>query len=105
MRTDYVNFVFGTITKRAYQHLIARVKAEVHPNAQVIAHGYGHAIPDGRAVKILFFRFAGPWLRPSLTAKGYVIAEERREIIRQLVNRFNQSELHLEKQRISHGRA
>lgn len=93
LRSEYVEFVFGTVTRAAYAHMINRVRTEVAPDVQIIAHGYGHAIPDGTAVVNLplGFRFGGPWLRPALTAKNYTVADERRSIIRQLVDRFNRT--------------
>jgi len=90
-RTPYVDYVFGTAIRATYEHLIRRVRTEVAADAQIVSHGYGWAIPDGRAVINLpwGYRFVGPWLRPALTKKNYVEANERREIIRTLVNRFN----------------
>ena len=93
LRTEYVELVLGTVARAAYQHLIKRIRTEVAVDAQIIAHGYGHAIPNGKAVLNfpLGFRYFGPWLRPALTAKNYMVADERRAIIRQLVDRFNQT--------------
>jgi lysophospholipase L1-like esterase len=54
----------------------------------IIIHGYDWAVPDGRG-----FRggkpFPGPWLRPSLEAKGYSDDKSRRALVTELIDEFN----------------
>ena len=88
IREDYAEFLIDDYFARAYQSIIGDLRS-VSPQLHVIIHGYGHPIPDGRGVSALGFDFAGPWLRPHLTAKGYTDANERRGIIQQLIDRFN----------------
>jgi hypothetical protein len=92
LRTDYVEYVLGTVVRTAYLELIHRV-SEASASAHIITHGYGHPVPDGRGVINLpwGWTFIGPWLRPAFTKKNYVEASERSRIMEQLVDRFNQS--------------
>ena len=41
-------------------------------------------------IRILGFSFAGPWLRPALTAKGYTNKSEREQIICDLLDQLNE---------------
>jgi hypothetical protein len=93
LRSTYVDYIFGTVVKSTYTHLIRRVLDEAGSDVHIITHGYGWAIPDGRAVINLpwGWHFVGPWLRPALTKKNYIEATIRRELIRRLVDRFNQT--------------
>jgi hypothetical protein len=47
-----------------------------HQKRPVLLHGYGNPVPDGRGFKILA-TFAGPWMKPVFTRKGYVSADEQ----------------------------
>lgn len=90
LRQPYTDFVISDYFKKALQHIMDRVW-QVNNNAHILLHGYGHGIPDGRGViRIFGFSFVGPWLRPALTAKGYVEVEEREQITRQLIDLFNE---------------
>mgnify|MGYP003576467195 CR=1 FL=1 len=91
LRTAYVDHVFGVVVKATYMHLARRVRAEVGHPVHIITHGYGWAIPDGRAVINLpwGWKFIGPWLRPALTKKNYVERQQQRALVKELVNRFN----------------
>jgi len=91
IRTGHADHVLGTVVREAYGHLVRRVLAEVGRDSHVISHGYGDPIPDGRAVINLpgGWHFMGPWLRPALTKKNYLGDRERRDIVRDLVARFN----------------
>ncbi len=91
IRTQYADYVFGTVIRDAYRNLIDRVRSEVGPDVHIISHGYANPIPDGRAVINIpwGWHFFGPWLRPALTKKNYVDDQERRGIMRDLVSRFN----------------
>lgn len=88
LREEYVEYIFSTVVKGAYRHLIERV-GQVSPSLPIITHGYAVPIPDGRSVRIVGIRFAGPWLRPAFTRKNIVEAGTAREVMRTLVTRFN----------------
>jgi hypothetical protein len=55
----------------------------------VIVHGYGYPVPDGRGYLGGGWVLPGPWLRPSLLRKGYDDLEQGRQIMRVLIDRFN----------------
>lgn len=88
LREDYVEYAFSTVAKRAYTDLIQAVTS-AKPDIQIISHGYGYAIPDGRPYRRVGLRFAGPWLRPTLTRKNIIEAQESRNLIRSLIDTFN----------------
>jgi len=88
LREDYVKYIFSTVARKAYTDLIRFVTA-AKSDIQIISHGYGYATPDGRSVRIVGVRFAGPWLRPTLTGKNIVEARESRNVISTLIDRFN----------------
>jgi len=88
LREQYVDYVFGQVVPKAYTDLIAAVR-QAKPDIGIVFHGYGYPVPDGRSVKILGFRFSGPWLRPALTKKNYIEASEAKQIMVDLVDRFN----------------
>lgn len=92
LRMAYVNYVFGTVVKDQYRYMINQVKA-VKPDIHIVIHGYGYAIPDGRAVlNFPFgFRFLGPWLKPSLVAKGFTALTDGKTFVRTLVDMFNKT--------------
>jgi hypothetical protein len=88
LREDYVQYVFSTVAKRTYKDLI-KVVTEAKSDIHIISHGYGYATPDGRSVRIVGVRFAGPWLRPTLVRKNIIEAREGRDLMRSLIDRFN----------------
>jgi len=90
-RTAYADDVILNGFRETYVRMIERVHDEVSPDLHIIAHGYGNAIPDGRAVINLpfGFRFGGPWLRPTLTRKNIVDAVEQRTMVTNVVSRIN----------------
>lgn len=86
---DYTKFMLKEYFLQVFQY-IAREIWQKDANIQIILHGYGYPIPDGRAVvRILGFSFVGPWLRPALVAKGYEQRAEQKQIMRQLIDDFN----------------
>jgi hypothetical protein len=89
LRADYIEYLYAQVAKGAYRELI-RLATEAKPDIQIIAHGYAEPVPDGRPVRVIGIRFAGPWLRPALTKKNVVKADEARDVMRQLIARFNQ---------------
>jgi len=90
LRESYAATMIGDYYAGAFRH-IARQIWSVEPEAQLLLHGYGHVVADGRAVlRFPFgFQFIGPWLRPALTAKGYDQRSLQDPILRTLIDRFN----------------
>lgn len=60
------------------------------PATRVLMHGYGHAIPSGRGVGVLGISFVGPWLLPALLQKGVRDGGQRRQVVRNLIDQYNE---------------
>ncbi len=89
LREDYTRYVIFSVFKKAYEHFMTEVW-KIDDDMKIISHGYGHAIPDGRAVINLFdLRFIGPWLRPTLAGKNIINKDEAEGVIRKLIDLFN----------------
>lgn len=89
LRREFAKYVFSTVARKAYENILNRVW-QIDKNIHIIAHGYGYAVPDGRAVfSFLGFNFAGPWLRPSFARKNITGTAEAEKIIAELVDLFN----------------
>jgi len=90
VREDVVNCVFKTGTRKTYKDMIDLVRAE-QPGIKIFLHGYGYAVPNGRAViKIMpGWQHIGPWLRPAFTAKRILKMTEMRRILNSLIDVFN----------------
>ena len=56
----------------------------------IITHGYDYAIPDGRGFAGGWWFLPGPWLKPGFSKKGFEDDVEMREIVRQMIDRFNE---------------
>lgn len=85
------------VFRQAYLDMFALVRWKARqlglPDLPIVVHGYDYAIPDGRGWAGGLGPLPGPWLDPSLTRKGYDRAADavvRREIIRQLIDVFNE---------------
>lgn len=87
LRNAHVNFLFQEALPRAFEQVFKETWA-VDPSVQIIGHGYGYAIPDGRGVGVFGFNFTGPWLRPALTKKRILDMATQQKIITTLINRF-----------------
>ncbi len=65
----------------AYEDLI-QIRDAQSPDTAIFLHAYDHAIPDGRGICGI-----GPWLQPSLKARG-VPEALRRDVVKALLSRF-----------------
>jgi lysophospholipase L1-like esterase len=89
LRREFARYIFSTVARRAYENIFTRVW-NLDTNIHIISHGYGYAIPDGRAVfNFLGFNFVGPWLRPSFARKNITKTADAEGIIVELVDLFN----------------
>jgi hypothetical protein len=83
------DFMLKNYFRNAFEEIIHSIW-NIDSSINIITHGYGYAVPDGRAVvRFLGLSFVGPWLRPALTAKGYDQKNEREKIIWELIDIFN----------------
>lgn len=95
LRADYLRFLIDTHLFEAFGCFIDRVANAMDPGnaVTVVAHGYGHVVPDGRCVGPEFgkrlTRHVGPWLRPAFERKGYDLSEST-PIMVQIIDRFNE---------------
>lgn len=71
----------------------------VAAHVPAFVHSYAHALPSGIPA---VYKFAGPWLRPQLLAKGYNAEAEGRSIVAQMIDVLSDRLAHLAQQ--SHGK-
>lgn len=90
------SIVTGVIDERvadAYLHIIARVTAicdrMLGIKVPILIHGYGHVVPDGDGVLGGWGPLPGPWLRPGFIEKGFDNLAANTELMKKLMNRFN----------------
>lgn len=75
-----------TELRLAYSRLIGALGSL----APIIIHGYDYLIASGERVKYDGFRVSGPWILPSMEARNIVDPFFQQEIIRALIDGFNQ---------------
>ncbi len=89
LREDVLADEIDRYVPTAFAALIERVRA-VNPTLPIFLHGYDYPTPDGRPViELLGWSFIGPWLKPALTAKRHTRLAVGRQLLRQLIDRFN----------------
>lgn len=86
-RAEHAAYVIDTVLRGAYERLIERVRA-ASPGTVVVTHGYARALPSGKGARIIV-TFAGPWLRPALSARAIIPDTEGRGIVAWMIDRFN----------------
>ncbi|MCH7497888.1 MAG: trypsin-like peptidase domain-containing protein [Candidatus Marinimicrobia bacterium] len=90
LRQPFTDFVLKTYFLKAYEKIIDSIW-KIDRKIEIITHGYGYGLPNGLgAIRILGHAFVGPWLRPALSAKGYFLKQERRAIVREVMDGFNE---------------
>lgn len=55
----------------------------------ILIHGYDHPVPDGRGFLGGWGPLPGPWMAPGFRQKGYQNMDERKDIAKKLIDRFN----------------
>jgi lysophospholipase L1-like esterase len=55
----------------------------------IVFHGYDYPVADGRGYLGGWSLLPGPWLEPGFRQKGYTDTQERLELLRELMDRFN----------------
>jgi hypothetical protein len=73
--------ILSAITRLCEQRLGRRIP--------VLVHGYDYAVPDGRGFLGGWWFLPGPWLEPGFREKGYEEIKVRAEIVKKLIDRFN----------------
>ncbi|KJV05168.1 hypothetical protein VZ94_20215 [Methylocucumis oryzae] len=87
-REEFADEMINGVFRRYFEGLIAAV-AQRSPNTHIVTHGYGHTLPTGEGVDILFFTFAGPWLRPALVQKAILDETQQRNIVFRIIDLYN----------------
>lgn len=92
LRPEAVDEPFNVTIPSGFDHVIQEVR-KAKPGIPVFIHGYGHTEHTGKAVINIpgGWRFVGPWLRPALTKKRWLAKATQKQIIRDLINRLNES--------------
>lgn len=80
IRLAYIT-ILSAVTRVCEQRLSRRIP--------ILLHGYDYPVPDGRGFLGGWWLLPGPWLAPGFRAKGYRDMETRKEIARELIDRFN----------------
>ncbi|MDP2075153.1 SGNH/GDSL hydrolase family protein [Hydrogenophaga sp.] len=88
LRESIAEEMINVVFKDYLVHLIKVVKSAC-PTTKIVMHGYGHALPSGKATKILFIPVAGPWLLPGLQKKAISQAVGEKLIV-DLIDRYNE---------------
>lgn len=89
LREEFVNDMINRVFRKYLQDLIDKVAA-VSDETHIVTHGYGHTTPTGEGVDVLFFTFAGPWLKPALAKKGIFDYGEQRTAAFTLIDNYNE---------------
>jgi lysophospholipase L1-like esterase len=55
----------------------------------IIVHGYDYPVPDGRGFLGGWWFLPGPWLEPGFREKGFEQLQDRIDLVRKLIDRFN----------------
>jgi hypothetical protein len=87
---EHLNPVVWNIKLTEFRLAYSRLIGALGSLAPIIIHGYDYLIPSGERVKYDGFRVAGPFIRPSMEARGIVDPVFQREIIVALIDGFNE---------------
>ena len=60
-----------------------------HQDIPILVHGYDYPVPDGRGFLGGWGFLPGPWLEPGFRDKGYIALAQRKQIAKELIDRFN----------------
>lgn len=88
-REEFAEQMINEVFRQYFEGLIATVALR-SPDTHIVTHGYGHTIPTGKGVDVLFFTFAGPWLRPALAQKAVLDVNEQKEIVFKIIDLYNE---------------
>lgn len=89
LRNEYVDYMINNVFKKCCEDLISKITG-VSPHTHIIMHGYGYTAPTGKAVSLLGFKFAGPWLRPALTEKRILERDAQARTVKVMIDSYNE---------------
>jgi hypothetical protein len=91
------SIVEGSIDERAktaYITIISKVTSvcqqRIGQSLPIIIHGYDYPVPDGRGILGGWWFLPGPWLEPGFREKGFSQLQERINLAKELIDRFNE---------------
>lgn len=87
-RQEFAVQMINVIFRRYLEGLIEAVALRSR-DTHIVTHGYGRTIPTGKGVNLLFFTFAGPWLRPALVQKAILDGAEQQSIVFKIIDLYN----------------
>jgi lysophospholipase L1-like esterase len=90
---DIVRGVIDVRLREAYASIISGLttiaKSFLGRPIPIIMRGYDYPVPDGRGFLGGLFQLPGPWLQPGFRRKGHEDLGKNKELIAQLIDRFN----------------
>jgi lysophospholipase L1-like esterase len=93
LNEDIVRGIIDVRLEAAYARIIsgltAIAKSFLGRTIPIITHGYDYPIPDGRGFLGGVWLLPGPWLKPGFQKKGYADLEKNKQLLMQLIDRFN----------------
>jgi len=93
LNEDVVHGIIDVRLRAAYARIISGLttisESFLNRPIQIITHGYDYPVPDGRGFLGGFWLLPGPWLKPGFQKKGYDNLEKNKEVLVQLIDRFN----------------
>ncbi|ABW32793.1 GDSL-type esterase/lipase family protein [Acaryochloris marina] len=88
LRDSYVDYILEEVFREIFETFISEI-LDIDDNIQILLHGYGYAIPDGKpVVGDENFGFIGPWMAPTFARKR-IDFEDGQKIIIKLIDKFN----------------
>lgn len=89
LRPGVVRYIFDHVIHDAYVRVLETAFAAADEYGtgplDILGHGYDYPFADGRAA----FLFFGPWLKPALVRRGYDDPDERRALVKDLIDEMN----------------
>jgi lysophospholipase L1-like esterase len=80
VRTAYITML-STVTELC--------KSKLGRALPILIHGYDFPVPDGRGFLGGWWFLPGPWLEPGFREKGYENLQRRKDLAREMIERFN----------------
>ncbi len=65
---------------------------QIDDSIDILMDGYDYPVPNGKS----YFGVSGPWLLPTFGAKAITERKEQEEILKQLIDGFNEAQIELE---------
>lgn len=91
------SIVEGAINERAkmaYITIISKITSvcqqRIGQSLPIMIHGYDYPVPDGRGFLGGWWLLPGPWLEPGFREKGYAQLQDRIDLAKDLIDRFNE---------------